>query len=138
MLEWHTLLPLKRAELHALIAETRSVRREVVAMREANAQCRYRLQQTWVSIAAQRKLTSPAALKPEATDHRPSLLEALKVAGFGEGDLDELAETLCAAYQAAVARDDDEVEGVLRDALMSVGRYLANQTGPKAAGVVLS
>ena len=136
--DWATLLPLKRAELHALMAEMRAVRREVIAKREASAQSRCRLQQTWVSIAAQWGMTPPADPQPATPAHRSYLLEALNVAGLFEGDLDDVANSMCAAYQAAVARDDDEAQGVLRDVLMSVGHHLASQIGPKAAGVVLS
>ncbi|WP_419830184.1 hypothetical protein [Methylobacterium sp.] len=127
----------KQAELRALMAEARSVRREAAVMREANAQSRFRLQQAWASISAQWGLTPPADAEPEAPDHRLSILEALNLAGLDEGDLDDVATSMCAAYQAAVARDD-EVQDVLRNALMSIGRHIAAQMGPKAAGVVLS
>lgn len=76
--------------------------------------------------------------EPNTPDYCSSLLEALNVAGLNEGDLADVVEFMCDAFQAAVARDDDEAQSVLRDVLMSVGRRFAGQMGPKAAGAVLS
>lgn len=57
---------------------------------------------------------------------------------LGEEDADGVADALISMYQVAVARDDDQMEHALRPLLYVIGRYLAAQLEPKAAGVVLS
>jgi hypothetical protein len=66
------------------------------------------------------------------------VLTALAILGRDESELEELADDLIAAFKAASAMGDEEGQRLLAVALKLIGRHLAMQVGPKAAGVVMN
>ena len=52
--------------------------------------------------------------------------------------ISDLVDDLTASYQMDCATDDDKAMTVTREALKVIGRHLAKEIGPKAAGVPLS
>lgn len=124
--------------MHALIATTRAARRQAAALGEASAETRRLPQRDWSAISTRWGLTLRSDPGHETRQRRSPVIEALVAVGLGEDDLDDLIQSLCAAYEAARALVDDKMLGVLEGALPAIGFHLASERGPKAAGVVLS
>ena len=67
-----------------------------------------------------------------------ALLQDLAALGRDESDLEDMIDDLIAAYKAASAYGDDGERILFANALMQIGRYLATQVGPRAAGVIMN
>ncbi len=67
-----------------------------------------------------------------------ALLQALAALGRDESNLEEMIDDLIAAYKAASAYGDDSERTLFANALMLIGRHLAMQVGPRAAGVIMN
>lgn len=78
-------------------------------------------------------LAFPPPYAPAAADH--FVVGLLKT--LGDDDLGEATDALIAAYQAAAAQDEEAADA-LRGVLLQLGRHLAGQIGPLAAGIRLN
>lgn len=67
-----------------------------------------------------------------------AVLRAISILGRDESDLEEMTDDLIAAFKTASAVGDDDGRALFANALMLVGRHLATQVSPKAAGVVMN
>lgn len=67
-----------------------------------------------------------------------ALLKALDVLGRCESDLEESIDDLITAFKTASALGDEDKRTLFANALMMIGRHLATQVGPKAAGVIMN
>ena len=77
-------------------------------------------------------------VRQTAPEPSSAVLTALAILGRDESELEELADDLIAAFKAASAMGDEEGQRLLAVALKLIGRHLAMQVGPKAAGVVMN
>jgi hypothetical protein len=137
------------AEFRASLEATRTRARE---LRAAGAAIRQRLSATRQSHQA--ALDRARVIQAEARERCASLrkdtarqaaskpvnavLQALAILGRDESDLEEMADDLIAAHQAAIAVGDEDTQQLLAGALMQIGRHLATQVSPKAAGVIMN
>lgn len=67
-----------------------------------------------------------------------AVLRAISILGRDESDLEEMTDDLIAAFKTASAVGDDDGRALFANALMLVGRHLATQVSPEAAGVVMN
>ena len=67
-----------------------------------------------------------------------AVLIAMSLLGLDESDLDVMTDNLIAALRTASEVGDDDGCALFGEALMVIGRHLAAQIGPKAAGVVMN
>lgn len=80
------------------------------------------------------------SVKQNGSEREPvdALLKTLAVLGCCESDLEEMIDDLITAFKTASAVGDDDRRKFFANALMLIGRYLAMQVGPRAAGVVMN
>ncbi|MDP4026850.1 hypothetical protein Q8W71_30080 [Methylobacterium sp. NEAU 140] len=79
-----------------------------------------------------------AIVVKRAAEAPDALAAALAASGLDPDEVTEMTDGLIAAYRSAVAADDSEMMRLLGHALRMIGRGLAQQIGPKAAGVTLN
>lgn len=144
---------------HALLERSRTVRlRAVAACTEAKATraavadliTEARALQATLRITRRVAARSPSntTFAPVSTElaggvsafnpGQEAVPQALALLGLSEDDLGDLVDDLIAAHTAARAWGDDEARASTGHALTLIGRYLARQIGPRAAGVALN
>lgn len=134
-----------RASLAAALVETRElraysalIRQRLFETKQAPAETLDRARATHAAVCVHLASLGTATSGAVSSKASNAVLQALAVAGRAESDLDEIADDLIAAYRTAVAAGDDDMRTLLAGALMQIGRHLATQVGPKAAGVIMN
>ena len=147
MVEIETRFSQLRASVEATITRARELQVVSLALRQRLSAIRRELKE--VSDHTQKTLKAVrlhrASLRAEPANQNGSepapsdaVLRAISILGRDESDLEEMTDDLIAAFKTASAVGDDDGRALFANALMLVGRHLATQVSPKAAGVVVN
>ncbi len=136
--EFRASLEATRARASELRSASTAIQQRLSATRQDLAEALDRARATRNAVLQQLASLRTETLNQAASDQSSPVLQALAILGQDESDLEEMADNLIAAHRAATAVGDEDTQGLLAGALMQIGRHLATQVGPKAAGVVMN
>lgn len=136
--ELRASLEVSRARAHELRTASNAIRRRLLATKQDLAEAVTRAQATREAVREHLASLRSPIVKQSSPNPSSTVLQALAALGRDESHLDEMTDDLIAAYQAAAAIGDDELQRLLAGALMQIGRHLAVQVGPKAANVIMN
>lgn len=147
MIETATSFAELRASVEATQARARELRAASFALQQRLAVTCRELEEisnhTQVTLKAVRQhLVSlrTRSVEQNGSELEPvdALLKTLAVLGRCESDLEEMIDDLITAFKTASAVGDDDRRKFFANALMLIGRYLAMQVAPRAAGVIMN
>ncbi|WP_342165463.1 hypothetical protein [Methylobacterium sp. SD21] len=149
MIETRTSFTQLQASVEASMARARELRAASLAIQQRvietqreitevffNTQATFKEVRQHLALLGSRPVErSVPEIEPEPANAPLQVLVALE---RDESDLEEMIDDLIAAYKAASACGDDSERTLFANALMQIGRHLATQVGPRAAGVIMN
>lgn len=148
MIEEKTDFTQLQASVEATMARARELRSESFAIQQSLLATQCELMEVFDRTQATLEVTrqhlgllcrsgewKASEIEPEPAN---APLQALVALGCDESDLEEMIDDLIAAHRAASAYGDDSERTLFANALMQIGRHLATQVGPRAAGVIMN